>query len=178
MMRKAVTAGCSVVAVLLAGCGSSAKTSTTSATTSATTPATTPPVSSPTTAGAPSANATVKLSQSSLGSIVTDSAGRTLYLLDKDTPTMATCTGACASTWPPLAAAGAPTAGANLDAAKLSTLTRADGTVQVEYAGHPLYHYSGDASPGDTNGEGFGGVWFAVTAGGTAAQKPSTGGGY
>jgi predicted lipoprotein with Yx(FWY)xxD motif len=45
---------------------------------------------------------------------------------------------------------------------QLGTLTRDDGSKQVTYDGKPLYMYSSDASPGDTNGDGFGGLWHVV----------------
>jgi predicted lipoprotein with Yx(FWY)xxD motif len=93
--------------------------------------------------------------------ILTDGQGMTLYYRTTDTASSSTCTGACASTWPPLLTSGAPTAVASLSGT-LSSLTDANGT-QVTYNGHLLYAYSGDSKAGDTNGEGIGGVWFAAT---------------
>jgi predicted lipoprotein with Yx(FWY)xxD motif len=79
------------------------------------------------------------------------------------------CQGDCLVTWPPLARTGTPTAGTGVDAAKIGTITRSDGSSQVTYAGWPLYHFAADAAPGDVMGQGVGGVWFAVLPDGTAA---------
>jgi predicted lipoprotein with Yx(FWY)xxD motif len=107
-----------------------------------------------------------------------DAGGRTLYLFQQDTGTTSTCSGDCATTWPALTTDGAPTAGDGAQASLLGTTARDDGTTQVTYAGHPLYLFSGDAAPGDTNGQGIGGVWFASTPDGTpAAAAGGSGGG-
>jgi predicted lipoprotein with Yx(FWY)xxD motif len=65
---------------------------------------------------------------------------------------------------------GEPQAGDGLDAAKVGTITRDDGTVQVTYNGHPLYVFAADTAPGQTNGQGSGGVWFLVDAAGEAIE--------
>jgi predicted lipoprotein with Yx(FWY)xxD motif len=131
------------------------------------------------------ASATVDVSNSSLGSILVDSSGRTLYLFKADSATKSACAGACASAWPPLLATGKPTAGGGLTASKLGTITRSDGTQQVTYNGHPLYRYIGDTKPGDVTGQGltaFGAAWFALTPSGNQATAPASnsggGGGY
>jgi predicted lipoprotein with Yx(FWY)xxD motif len=103
------------------------------------------------------ATATVK-GQST--TILTSSGGSTLYYRTTDTASASTCTGACASAWPPLLTSGAPVAASSLSGT-LSSLSDANGT-QVTYNGHLLYTYSGDSKPGDTNGEGFGGIWFVA----------------
>jgi CxxC motif-containing protein (DUF1111 family)/predicted lipoprotein with Yx(FWY)xxD motif len=84
----------------------------------------------------------------------------TLYTFDGDlgAPGTSTCNGGCAQSWPPLlvedgVASGLP---------QLGAITRADGTEQVTYQDRPLYFYSGDQLPGETMGEGFGGVWATV----------------
>ena len=97
-----------------------------------------------------------------LGSIVVDANGRTLYQFDKDQGTTSACTGACANVWPALMATGTPTAGTGLDASKIGS---ANG--QVTYAGHLLYFYSGDAKPGDTIGASIP-SWAAVSPTGEA----------
>ena len=115
------------------------------------------------------APATVKVAKSGLGKILVDSQGRTLYLFKKDSGTTSACTGACATAWPPLRTTGKPIAGSGTNASLVGTATRADGTTQVTYNGHPLYLFVKDTKPGDTNGEGktaFGGSWFAVSAAG------------
>jgi predicted lipoprotein with Yx(FWY)xxD motif len=101
----------------------------------------------------------------SLGKILVDEKGRTLYLFQKDTGTTSECTGGCAAAWPPLRASD-PVAGTSLTASKLATTSRSDGQPQVTYNGHPLYLYSADQKPGDANGQGlnaFGALWYAVS---------------
>ncbi|MGH9026771.1 MAG: COG4315 family predicted lipoprotein [Acidimicrobiia bacterium] len=95
--------------------------------------------------------------------------GFTLYLFDNDMGTTSACTEGCASAWPPETAAGEPIGGEGVDGALLGTAEQADGSVQLTYNGHLLYRFSGDAMPGETNGNGVGGVWHAVDAEGNAA---------
>ena len=124
-------------------------------------------------------------SNSGLGKILVNSKGDTLYLFKKDTGMKSTCTGACATNWPPLRASGKPLAGTGLSTAKVGTTARSDGKPQVTYNGHPLYLFQGDSSPGQTNGQGisaFGAAWFAVSPGGTqvngTASSSGGAGGY
>ncbi len=122
-----------------------------------------------------SASTTVGVSKSTLGSILVDSSGRTLYLFKADVGAESACSGACVTKWPPLLATGRPTVGAGLTASKLGTTTRSDGTRQVTYNGHPLYLFVKDKKPGDVKGEGvtaFGAAWFALTP--TGSQIPAT----
>jgi predicted lipoprotein with Yx(FWY)xxD motif len=108
-------------------------------------------------------------SNSGLGKILVNSKGLTLYLFKKDAGTKSTCTGACATNWPPLRASGKPLAGTGLSTSKVGTTARSDGKPQVTYNGHPLYLFQGDSAPGQTSGEGisaFGASWFAVSPGG------------
>lgn len=119
-------------------------------------------------------------SNASLGSILDDADGRTLYLFAKDSGTMSTCTAACASLWPPLRARGNPTVGDGVSAARVDTTPRSDGAPQVTYNGHPLYTYAGDPNPGDTNGQGlttFGGGWFALSPAGNQVSGTASDGG-
>ncbi|HJT55650.1 MAG TPA: hypothetical protein VJ761_04075 [Ktedonobacteraceae bacterium] len=97
--------------------------------------------------------------------VLTNSQGMTLYYFTPDSATKIACTGGCAQTWPPLAFNGSssPQGDAPLSG-KLTTLNGSNG-VQVEYNGHPLYTYSGDSAPGQTNGEGLFGKWFVCTPG-------------
>jgi predicted lipoprotein with Yx(FWY)xxD motif len=100
------------------------------------------------------------------GQAVVDAKGMSLYLFEKDAGGKSACTGACTDAWPPAVVTGTPAAGAGLDATKLSTLTRDDGTKQLVYNGHPLYTFAGDAAAGQAGGQGSGGVWFLVNAAG------------
>jgi predicted lipoprotein with Yx(FWY)xxD motif len=131
-----------------------------------------PAASSTPAAGAPAAGAaTLTLRHTSLGTILTNGQGFTLYAFEADTGTTSACSGACAAAWPPATTSVAHvtvTSGATKSLA--GEITRADGQRQLTYAGHPLYRYSGDSSPGSTNGQGseaFGAQWDALTATGT-----------
>jgi predicted lipoprotein with Yx(FWY)xxD motif len=150
-----------LIALAVAGCGGSNDDNNASANNP-----TTPTTSAVSSGG----SATVDVaSAGDLGSVLVDSQGRTIYLFGKDTGTTSTCTGACASAWPPVRANGTPTAGSGANASMIGTTPRSDGKPQVTYNGHPLYLFSMDQNPGDTNGEGltaFGGSWFAVSPAG------------
>jgi predicted lipoprotein with Yx(FWY)xxD motif len=172
-----------IVALIVAGCGSS----TSSSTSSASTPA----------PKANGASATLGVATTGLGRTLVDAQGRTLYLFKKDSGTTSACTGACASAWPPVRANGKPTAGSGANGSLVGTTARSDGAPQVTYNGHPLYLFVMDKKPGDTNGQGvtaFGAAWFALSApgnqvsgsasksgGGTSSSSggtSSSGGGY
>ena len=115
-----------------------------------------------------------------LGKILDDTDRRTLYLFAKDSGTKSTCTAACASAWPPLRASGKPTVGAGASASIVGTTPRSDGKPQVTYNGHPLYTYTGDQNPGDTNGQGltaFGACWFALAPAGNQVSGTGSNGG-
>jgi predicted lipoprotein with Yx(FWY)xxD motif len=118
--------------------------------------------------------ASVKTGGSSIGRIVVDSHGHTLYLFEKDTRTRSACSGACAAYWPPLLSSGKPAAGPGAKSSLLGTLRRSDGTKQVTYAGHPLYRFALDTKPGQVRGEGlqdFGAGWDALTPSGAKIEK-------
>ncbi len=121
----------------------------------------------------PSGPAMVNLATGALGSHLVAANGMTLYLFTKDTQgsNATVCTGKCAGLWPALLTAGAPQAGSGVDASKLGTFTRADGTTQVTYNGWPLYYYAKDTNPGDTMGENVGSVWFCVSPTGDAIKQ-------
>jgi predicted lipoprotein with Yx(FWY)xxD motif len=106
-----------------------------------------------------------------LGKILVDSKGDTVYYFEKDKQggTTSTCSGACASVWPPLTTSGAPKGQKGASASKLGTIKRSDGTTEVTYNGWPLYTYAGDKKPGDANGNDltqFGAQWYALTPAG------------
>jgi len=106
------------------------------------------------------------------GPRLVDGDGRTLYLFTDDSPGVSTCVDGCLAVWPAVLTTGAPVALAGVDASLLGTLTRADGGVQVTYAGWPLYLYAADTRAGDVAGQGVGGVWFVVAPDGTALGAP------
>ena len=100
------------------------------------------------------------------GTFLTDSAGKTLYVFDRDTSPTSSCTGRCATTWPALLApdgAATPLPAPAGVTGELTTAPRPDGAGnQVVWNGKPLYRYSGDANPGDTTGDGIGGTWHVA----------------
>jgi predicted lipoprotein with Yx(FWY)xxD motif len=110
---------------------------------------------------------------SGVGTVLVDGTGLTLYELETEASGQIMCTGACRTAWPPLllpAGATSATPGPGVTGT-LGTIARPDGGTQVTYEGRPLYLYSGDQSPGQANGQGIQGVWFAMTPSG-----PSGGG--
>ena len=111
-------------------------------------------------------SATISLADSALGKIIVGPDGKTLYAFTPDSAGTPTCYDQCATNWPAfLATDGAtPTAGAGLDASKLTTVDRTDGTKQIKYGDWPLYYFAADAAAGDTNGQGVGTKWYVVDA--------------
>jgi predicted lipoprotein with Yx(FWY)xxD motif len=110
--------------------------------------------------------ASVQIGQSSLGPILTDQNGRTLYAFTNDKDGTSSCTDQCIATWPALVSKSAVTAGTGTDHVLLSQTNRAEGTTQATYGKWPLYYYVGDVGPGDIDGQGVDGVWFVVGADG------------
>jgi predicted lipoprotein with Yx(FWY)xxD motif len=106
-----------------------------------------------------------------LGAFLTDKDGRTLYMFMKDSENHSVCYGGCASTWPPLLVGNAVEPGLDGLSGKLGVAVRNDGNHQVTYEGKPLYYFTPDAKPGDTKGQGVGGVWFVVAP--VAAAAPA-----
>jgi predicted lipoprotein with Yx(FWY)xxD motif len=98
-----------------------------------------------------SAQTTVK------GGVLTDADGKTLYIFDKDAGGVSACYDGCAVNWPPFLAKPDAAAKGNL-----TLVARKDGQKQWAASGKPLYYFAGDAKPGDTNGDGKGGVWHVV----------------
>lgn len=127
------------------------------------------------------AAAKVGTANSSLGRILVDRHGRTLYLFAKDKHGKSACYGLCAGYWPALTTKGKPRAITGARKALLGTTRRKDGHLQVTYRGHPLYRFSGDTAAGATSGEGltdFGGAWWAVSPSGSKIVSGTTGPGY
>jgi predicted lipoprotein with Yx(FWY)xxD motif len=109
--------------------------------------------------------ATVDLHASSLGQILVDAQGRTLYLFEADKGGKSVCDGPCATIWPPLLSTGAPQASMGATTSLIGTTTRTDGGTQVTYAGHPLYYFAGDKAAGDVTGQDidqFGAKWYVI----------------
>lgn len=96
--------------------------------------------------------------------------GHSLYLYTKDEADASVCVDACANNWIALLAGedGVATAGEGADQALVGTATRADGSVQLTYNGHPLYTFKRDTAPGTTRGQKLGGEFFLVSPAGDA----------
>ncbi|HWY89844.1 MAG TPA: hypothetical protein VNY31_04165 [Solirubrobacteraceae bacterium] len=153
--------------LLLAACGSSSSSSTTSSATG-TQPATQ-------TSSSSSNAAVVKTASNSLGTILVNSQGMTLYHLSGEQNGKFICTSsACVGVWHPLIApsGGAPSG----EGVPLGTVKRPEGTVQVTYKGTPLYTFTGDQQPGETKGRGIKdvGTWSAVTTSSSSTPAAST----
>lgn len=104
-----------------------------------------------------------------LGRYLTDSSGRALYLFDADRNGHPRCSGPCLTLWPPLTTDGTPKAGPGVSQSLLGTVRGTDGSTQVTYAGHPLYYFAKDLSPGQIAGEGnqgFGSPWWLASPSG------------
>jgi predicted lipoprotein with Yx(FWY)xxD motif len=147
----------------LAACGSSGSSS-----------ASSPAVSSNASASAAAAAAGLKTAKVGGVTVLTNAKGFTLYSFAPDTATKSACNGACAASWPPEKAAAAVKS-------PYAAIKRSGGSTQLTFRGHPLYTFTGDTAPGQSNGNGvnaFGGLWHEVPASGSAASAPaSTGGG-
>jgi len=170
----ALAAGAAALALAAAGCGSSGS-----------------PSSSPSSSGSGgssssgasssggAAAAVAVKSEGTLGKILVDNQGRTLYLFEKDSGPTSTCYQACAGVWPPFTTSGKPKARAGASASQLATTQRKDGKTQVVYHGHPLYYYSPDAQqPGSAKGEGlkqFGAEWYVLSPAGAKVEEKGSG---
>jgi predicted lipoprotein with Yx(FWY)xxD motif len=127
-----------------------------------------------TAAAGPSSPAKVGVRSTSLGKILVNGKGVTLYLFEKDKKGKSACSGACAQAWPPLLTKGTPKGSGGASASKLGTTKRSDGTTQVTYNGHPLYTFIKDNNKaGSTAGEGvdaFGAEWYVMNAKGSKVE--------
>lgn len=150
------------VAMVAAAC-SSASSSHAVAAASPTSASPAPSASAAASSPAASGALALKTEKGHQGIWLTNSSGRALYAYTKDKGSTSECYGKCAAIWPPLLATGPVTiSGKYTVPSDLGTTTRTGGTKQVTYGGHPLYYFSGDTGAGQTNGQGFGGVWFLV----------------
>jgi predicted lipoprotein with Yx(FWY)xxD motif len=144
---------------LVTGCSSAATTAP-----SAATPTTSAPAASAAQASAAASGGTdVNLGTAGSGPILTGASGLTLYTHTGDSATVSTCTGGCATAWPPLTvtSGGQPTAASGVTGT-LGTLKRDDGSMQVTYNGLPLYFWMTDKKPGDVTGDGVNGFSIAT----------------
>ena len=154
------------LALLVAACGTSeadeATTTSQAAATTTTTEAAPATTEAPatTTTEAEAAGLVVTVADSSLGSVLVDGEGNTLYLFTPDEQGDSVCYDQCATAWPPLSADAV--AGNGVDAGLLGSAPRTDGPDQATYNGWPLYYFASDAAPGDVNGQGVNDVWYVL----------------
>jgi predicted lipoprotein with Yx(FWY)xxD motif len=124
---------------------------------------------------------TLQTTDSSLGTILVDSDGRTVYMFTRDSPDTSVCEGECLEFWPVVK--GDIAAGDGVSADLLGTTKARDGSTQATYGDWPLYYYVQD-SAGDTSGQGVDGEWYVLNPSGEAVRKaqkteaPAGGGGY
>ncbi|HSK33077.1 MAG TPA: hypothetical protein VK903_06300 [Propionicimonas sp.] len=127
--------------------------------------------SAPASSAPASAALALGTADTSLGTILVDGKGLTLYMFTKDTQgsNASACTGQCLVAWPPLY--GKPTAGTGADDSKLGSFALPDGSIQATYNGWPLYYWKDDAKAGDVLGQKVGGVWFVLDRDGEPIKK-------
>lgn len=176
MHSKLVLVGGLIGTALIAAACSSASPYGSAAGASSATPSSAPVAAHPSPVGpssspsAAAAGTTIKAGDSRLGTILVDANGRTVYLFLADSGTTSNCNSSgCVQYWPPVLTKGAPQAGPGATASLLGTTTRKDGTVEVTYAGHPLYYFISDTAPGQVTGQGinsFGAPWYVVSPSG------------
>jgi predicted lipoprotein with Yx(FWY)xxD motif len=163
-MRINQLAMAAIAAAALVGCGSSSSDSSASGTAGAS-------ADPPATAGAKAPK--LKVVESDYGTILSDGRGRALYLFTADRGKASTCSGDCATAWPPYIVKSKPVAGRGVKAGKIGTTRRRDGKLQATYAGHPLYFYEGDREPGQVLCQAvyeYGGYWYVLRASGKAVR--------
>jgi len=127
-----------------------------------------------TAAAAAPRHAQVAVRSTSLGRVLVDARGHTLYIFDHDKGGKSACSGACAALWPPLVTGGAPVAIKGVDASLLGTTKRGDGKLQVTFARHPLYFFGADAKAGQVGGVAVA-HWAAVSPTGAKVHAKSGG---
>jgi predicted lipoprotein with Yx(FWY)xxD motif len=163
---------CLLLLLILVACGASPNQAPTAAPTSMPQATSAPAATEAPTAAAASnsaAEATINIATDpTLGQILVDGNGMTLYIFTKDGPDQSTCSGKCFTSWPPLNTQGHPTLGAGVDASLIGTTKATDGSEMITYNKMPLYHFFKDQKPGDTTGQGSNNVWYVISPDGKA----------
>jgi predicted lipoprotein with Yx(FWY)xxD motif len=163
--RIAGLIGLGAIAAALAGCGSTSAPVAGAAygTTAPATPSASASVSATAVPDTAVRMAVLTVRKTKIGYVLANAQGYTLYWYAKDTKGSgrSACSGGCLSAWPALAGDPVAVSGLKLPGL-LGTITRPDGMVQATYNGYPVYTYAGDMAPGDTIGNGVGGVWHAI----------------
>ena len=109
-------------------------------------------------------SAILTIKKTKIGYVLANARGYTLYWYSRDVKNggSSACTGQCLSSWPALTGKPAAVSGIKLNGI-LGTITRPGGVLQATYNGYPLYTFTGDNGPGNTAGDGVGGVWHVIT---------------
>jgi len=124
-----------------------------------------------------SVSGAVGVATTSLGPVLVDSKGLTVYMLTADTSGHSTCSAQCLTFWPLVPAAGTGVPQVQGISAALATTKATSGASMVTAGGWPLYTFVKDKGPGDVAGEGvkkFGGTWYAVSPSGHPVMAPAT----
>ncbi|MCH7230357.1 hypothetical protein L0U85_05725 [Glycomyces sp. L485] len=111
------------------------------------------------------------LADTTLGQVIADADGMTLYLFTPDEGGESTCYDECAEAWPPLTGEGDASVAEGLDESLVGSVERDDGSMQVTYNSHPLYYWANDVAPGDVTGQGVNDVWYVLDAEGNAVTE-------
>ncbi len=112
-------------------------------------------------------------SDPTLGKILVDDKGMTLYMFTKDGPDQSNCDAKCLANWPPLVSSGQPKLGPGVDAALIGSAPLSTGEKIVTYNHLPLYYFINDKKAGETTGEDVGSVWFVVSPDGKPVKPAS-----
>jgi predicted lipoprotein with Yx(FWY)xxD motif len=159
--------GAAATVLLASACGS----------TTATPAAGANPAAAPTSAAAP--GGALGVATTSLGQVLVDSKGMTVYLLTADSPRHSSCAAQCLQFWPPVSGpAGAAVPSVPGVGAALAVTKTTSGASMLTAGGWPLYTFAKDMAPGDVNGQGkksFGGTWYAVSPSGVAVKAAPSG---
>jgi predicted lipoprotein with Yx(FWY)xxD motif len=165
-----------VAAAALTGCGSTASSGTASSVSSPTTAASSSSSESGGSSGSSTSSADLATAQSSLGQIIVDGRGMSVYVFDKDVANSgkSSCTGACLTAWPPVVAKGDAPSMSGITG-KVGTITTADGTKQLTINGLPVYYFAKDSAPGDVKGQGVLNLWWVLDpAGAKISMMPGS----
>lgn len=156
--------GTALTVIALTGCSTSA------------TPAASTPAASESATAAPAAPSDAAVATSTLGTVVVDGKGMTAYAFDEDLANSgkSACVAACAAIWPAITTTSATPTVTGITGT-VATITRVNGGKQITINGMPIYTFSKDAAAGDVKGQGFKGVWHALTAAGVKVTAPAAG---
>jgi len=156
--------------VILAACSAGSSQTPAAATPSAVTSTSAAASASAASSAAGGSVAEIDAEDSSLGKILVDDQGNTIYFFSADEEGDSTCTGDCLANWPAVKADATPEAGGSVTAT-LGIFMRDDGTSQLTVNGYPAYYFAGDKKAGDTNGQGLFDKWYVFDP----AGKPING---